>query len=377
VSGADATRLLREAIEEFGAAQAPQVIAEARAEARAKARATLVEAMAESLLAHSATALRGESARATRAAARSRPGTGARRRSGERSKREQRADQRPPDPGDVSPSRVGPGRDEQELAYYIYGVVAAGVQLPADLVGVDPQHAAFLLEDKDLAAIVSPVSLDEFGEERLHDNLNDVHWLEDKARAHESTLDAALQRTTVVPMRLCTIYSSQEQVRSMLADERAVFADALKRLAGKAEWGAKVIAMPRVLERAAAQRAGTGADQGDASSGAAYMARKKQEAMARDREDQIAEEWALAIHERLAGVASEALLNPIQRPEVSGHDGEMILNGVYLVDDAEAQDFRAQVEVLQSEYEAPGVLVELTGPWPPYNFVKSSIEAAR
>src|SRR5689334_21216882 len=233
--------------------------------------------MAESLLAHSATALRGESARATRAAARSRPGTGPRRRSGERSKREQRADQRPPDAGDVSPSRVGPGRDEQELAYYVYGVVAAGVQLPADLVGVDPQHAAFLLEDEDLAAIVSPVSLDEFGEERLHDNLNDVHWLEDKARAHESTLDAALQRTTVVPMRLCTIYSSQAQVRSMLADERAVFADALKRLAGKAEWGAKVIAMPRVLERAAAQRAGTGADQGDASSGTAYMARKKQE----------------------------------------------------------------------------------------------------
>jgi hypothetical protein len=178
-------------------------------------------------------------------------------------------------------------------------------------------------------------------------------------------------------MRLCTIYSSQRQVRSMLAEERAVFADALRRLAGKAEWGAKVIAKPHVLERAAAPRAGAGAEEGEASSGTAYMARKKQQALARDQEDQIAEEWALAIHESLTGVASEALLNPIQRPEVSGYEGEMILNGVYLVDDAKAQGFRAQVEALQGEYEARGALVELTGPWPPYNFVKSSIEAAR
>ena len=35
------------------------------------------------------------------------------------------------------------------------------------------------------------------------------------------------------------------------------------------------------------------------------------------------------------------------------------------------------VERLADEYQSLGVSVELTGPWPPYNFVKSSIEAAR
>ena len=73
----------------------------------------------------------------------------------------------------------------------------------------------------------------------------------------------------------------------------------------------------------------------------------------------------------------EAVLVAVQRPEVSGHEGDMILNGVYLVDDQDIPEFRALVERVGEEYRAVGVALELTGPWPPYNFVKSSIEAAR
>ena len=75
--------------------------------------------------------------------------------------------------------------------------------------------------------------------------------------------------------------------------------------------------------------------------------------------------------------ASEALLNPLQNPDVSGHVGEMLLNGVYLVEDREADEFRHAVDELADEYRERGADVQLTGPWPPYNFVKSSIEAAR
>src|SRR5207237_5682658 len=134
-----------------------------------------------------------------------------------------------------------------------------------ELAGVDPTHPAMLIEHGGLAAIASRVSLSEFGEEQLHENLNDVRWLEDKARAHEDVLDAALQLATVVPMRLCTIYSSEEQVREMLDRERALLLDALERLEGKAEWGVKLIAEQHALERAAATRASSDPEQGAAS----------------------------------------------------------------------------------------------------------------
>jgi len=229
----------------------------------------------------------------------------------------------------------------------------------------------------DLAAIVSPVSLAEFGEETLRENLNDVTWLEEKARAHENVLEGALQRATIVPMRLCTIYSGEEQVGEMLRNQRDILLDALVRLEGKAEWGVKLIAEPGALERVVAERSGADDDDGKVSSGTAYMNRKRRVARTRDGELELAEDWAREVHDQLAEAAHEALLNPLQRPDVSGYEGDMLLNGVYLVEDPRLEDFRAVAERLADEYQRLGVAVELTGPWPPYNFVKSSIEAAR
>ena len=66
---------------------------------------------------------------------------------------------------------------------------------------------------------------------------------------------------------------------------------------------------------------------------------------------------------------------PLQRPEVSGRDGDMVLNGVYLVADEDHERFHAELEVLEAEFGSLGVELELTGPWPAYNFVSGAIGA--
>jgi Gas vesicle synthesis protein GvpL/GvpF len=360
---------LREAIEVFAAEHAPELVAEARAEAAAKVRSILTEAMAESLLDHV-----GEHLGARSPARRPRP----------QPRRETPADRgrdpaAEPVPAESEHEATAAPPVSAELAYYVYGVTWAGeAEMPEQVPGVDPRHPAELVEQHGLAAITSRVSLAEFGEEALHDNLNDVGWLEEKARAHEEVLDDALSRMTVVPMRLCTIYRSADQVEGVLASEHDAFADALRRLEGKAEWGVKLIAEPGAVERAAAPRGTDASVEGRGeSAGAAYMNRKRREAELRERADAVAEGWADVVHTRLAACASEALLNPLQNPEVSGHTGEMLLNGVYLVDNRDADAFSEAVDALSGEFRSRGAAVELTGPWPPYNFVKSSIEAAR
>jgi hypothetical protein len=340
---------LREAIDALAAELAPELVEAAQAEALAKARRVLVEKMTESLLAESGRALAPVRPAATRS-------------------------ERALDP---VPEQAAHPEEDAELAHYVYGVVSSRAEMPPDLVGVDPRHEVFLIEEDGLAALASRVSLAEFGEEPLHDNLNDVGWLEEKARAHEHVLDVVLQRGTVVPLRLCTIYSGEEQVREMLARERAVMVDALDRLEGRAEWGVKAIAEPGALERAAARGAGEGSSPQDVSRGTAYMDRKRHEARARVEVEELAGEWAADIHDRLAGTASEALLNPLQHSEVSGYEGDMLLNGVYLIEDDAVAEFSALVDRMAEEHSPRGVSVELTGPWPPYNFVKSSIESAR
>jgi Gas vesicle synthesis protein GvpL/GvpF len=284
----------------------------------------------------------------------------------------------PEEPAPISHPLAENARREA-IGHYVYGVIRSGVPLPRDLVGVDPAAPVHLLESRGLAALVSEVPLAEFDEESLRRNLNDVAWLEEKARAHEQVLEAALTATAVVPLRLCTVFTGEEQVIEMLGREYGVLLDALERLGGRAEWGVKAFVGGKAIEREVLRRAAQADEEEDdqASAGTAYMNRRRREARAREEAEEIADEWAGEIHARLAAIAGEALLNPLQRSEVSGHPGEMLLNGVYLVADEEASGFRSAARELAERYDRRGVEIVLTGPWPAYNFVKSSIEAAR
>ncbi|HET9161864.1 MAG TPA: GvpL/GvpF family gas vesicle protein [Solirubrobacterales bacterium] len=337
------TRELQAAVEALAAEMAPAVVAEARSDAEAKARSILAKEIARALL------------------------------------REAEGVMGPPGDSREPPreSRSRPRDGESALGFYLYGILRANVRITGELSGVDRRRRVFLLEGNKLAAIVSSVPLEEFGEEPLRENLNDVAWLEEKARAHEGVLEALLESTTVVPTRLCTIFHDEKQVREMMSREGPALLDALERLEGKAEWGVKVFAESGALERAAQERAGEEAEEGPISPGAAYMERRRREARARENAEEIADGWAQAIHERLAACAAEALLNPLQRRELSGHDGDMLLNGVYLVGEEEVDRFREVSSELGEESRARGLVVELTGPLPAYNFVKNSIEAAR
>ena len=49
----------------------------------------------------------------------------------------------------------------------------------------------------------------------------------------------------------------------------------------------------------------------------------------------------------------------------------MVFNAAYLVEDRER--FEEELGALADEHRARGVDFELTGPWPPYNFVPSEL----
>jgi hypothetical protein len=87
------------------------------------------------------------------------------------------------------------------------------------------------------------------------------------------------------------------------------------------------------------------------------------------------QEATTQIHESLRALASEGVLVPLQRPEASGRRTEMVLNGAYLVEDAAQERFREQVDALQAQFAPLGLVLELTGPWPAYNFVGGTIGA--
>jgi hypothetical protein len=213
------------------------------------------------------------------------------------------------------------------------------------------------LAEGEVAALVSAVPAEEFGEEPLRENLNDRAWLERTAREHEDVLERALARTAVVPFRLCTIYESRERVQDFLAERGAGLADLLRRLDGRVELGVKAYFAPADASAEA-----------EPQSGREYLLRRQRERQDAEEAARFKAESARVSHERLAAVAEEARANPPQPAELSGRTEEMLLNGAYLVprDDGRLRDVVAELESL---YGPRGVTYELTGPWPPYNFV--------
>jgi Gas vesicle synthesis protein GvpL/GvpF len=234
------------------------------------------------------------------------------------------------------------------------------------LEGIEPGSSVETVCDGDLAALISPVPLAEYGDQRLREHLEDLAWVERTARRHENVLEAALGEATIVPLRLCTLFRDRDGVRRLLREHRGALVEGLADVEGCVEWGVKLFADPRAAEAAAPPP--------DASEGrgATYLLRRQRERALAEKASEVRARSAEVIHHRVGALARASAANPPQRPEVHGREQTMLLNGVYLIDRGRTAELRDTVEGLQEEWSTLGFAIELTGPWPPYNFVSGA-----
>ena len=264
-------------------------------------------------------------------------------------------------------------QDDEALGCYVYGVVSADEAGPPEGVrGIDPSHLTTTVEAEGLFAVVSLVPLADFDEKPLRERLTDMGWLERTARTHEEVLEVIGRERTLIPMRLCSIYRDQEGVEEMLRREADALQTGLDHLRGRTEWGVKVFADRTAMAPGASPLAESVADDQTAE-GTAYLHRRRDEHRQLERADQELEDACQEIHSGLGAFAADARVLPVQRPEVTGYEGEMILNAAYLVSDQEHEEFVAELDRLREGFEALELI--LTGPWPAYNFVPGPIGA--
>jgi hypothetical protein len=218
-----------------------------------------------------------------------------------------------------------------------------------------------IVDCRDLQAVVCSVDLDEFGEDSLARNLEDLAWLERVARAHNNVVFAVATTGTVAPMRLVTICADEVSVRDRIEALYGDLSAALDRVEGRREWSVKVHASGEA--EPPQELADSNAEGG---SGAAYLRRKRAAADRRRAAGERSLHVADEIHGELVAVAIAARQLPPQDPRLTGRSEPMILNGAYLVSIDEGPAFRALVERVGESH--PGATVEVEGPWPPYSF---------
>ncbi|GHH93046.1 GvpL/GvpF family gas vesicle protein [Streptomyces capillispiralis] len=243
---------------------------------------------------------------------------------------------------------------------YVYAVCRPfGTPLQAQLTGVggDPPR---LVPHHGLVAVVSHVPEADFAEEPLRAHLEDLDWLTGVARAHQGVIDALTTVTTPLPLRLGTVFRDDSGVRTMIEAREESFLRTLERLEGRVEWGVKVYVEPERPTDAPAEPAAKPA------SGRDYLRQRRMRTKAQDDLWQRAETFATRLHETLSECAEDSRLHAPQNPALSGAAGRNVLNAAYLVPRAESEEFVERVD--RTKDGAPGIRVELTGPWAAYSF---------
>ncbi|WNM33530.1 GvpL/GvpF family gas vesicle protein [Streptomyces sp. Li-HN-5-11] len=246
---------------------------------------------------------------------------------------------------------------------YVYAVCRPlDAPLQAELSGVAGAPAK-LLNHHGLVAVLSEVPERDFAEEPLRAHLEDLDWLAATARAHQGVIDALTVVTTPLPMRLATVFRDDSGVRSMIEAREEHFGRTLERLEGRVEWGVKVY-----IENDRPQEPAQPAPK--PVSGRDYLRQRRQQTLAHEDLWQKAENFATRLHDKLSAFAEDSRLHAPQNATISGAAGRNVLNAAYLVPRSHSEEFVELVD--RTKDDAPGLRVELTGPWAAYSFAGES-----
>jgi len=213
-----------------------------------------------------------------------------------------------------------------------------------------------------LALVVAEVELSPFVElernpERWTAEPSEDDPLVMLARRHDIVVRSVFEHNPVLPLRFGTILRDDDGAARLLADHHEEAADWLDRVDGHREWGVRARQHPPGKPAEVST---------DGLSGTEYLAMRRDRLAAAARVRRDGSTAAAALHEALSRHATET----VHRTKKSAVP---LLDAAYLVPAGAEAAFRAEA----SSHEE--LAVEVTGPWPPYSFVRLELttEATR
>jgi len=257
----------------------------------------------------------------------------------------------------AAPAVVGP-------ATYLYALVRRGRApavggTPAGLPGLGPARA--LAVDRGLWLIAADAPRDSYTEAAIERGLQDMAWVSGCALAHEAVVEHFAVAGPLLPMKLFTLFASDERARQHVRRRQAGLAKALDKVAGRSEWGVRLSGDGRAAAVASRPAAGP-------RSGTQFLLAKKAQREQAGQQAERAGAAAEGLFEALAEHADGATRRPIVVPKTGKR---LWLDAAFLVARGRSRSFQAALKREAQRLERLGYRVTLTGPWPPYNFVGS------
>lgn len=268
--------------------------------------------------------------------------------------------------------------DNSQSGIYLYcftrpGMVASAADL--GVAGVDGTHSLAFNTVHEIAALHSPVALEEFSGPDAEISLKDPNWIVPRACRHEQVIEAMMARSPVFPMRFGALFSSKQVLDQMMGECQEEISQFLDSITGKEEWSLKGYLNP--------SQAGEWLTLADAdlasrhrllpeATGARYLQLKRFQTELQKQVKRWCNTALDSVHEELQGLGSEVIQLPLRAAETS--EREMVYHATILLDRQRLQDFQSLSERLNLELAGKGMVLESSGPWPPYHFCPSLTE---
>ena len=250
---------------------------------------------------------------------------------------------------------------------YVYCVIAAArrprlTRVPRGLPGMG--SVRLLDVEEGLFAAVADAPLDRYDEAAINRGLSNLDWVSRAAVAHEAVVESFISETAVLPMKLFTIFTTDDRAVEHVRARRRRVATIVKRVANHQEWGVRVVLdRDRSVAAAPKKKAPAGG-----RAGVAYLTRKKAQRDAALELAGHARETVAALYDRLAARSRLATRRLASDLPVQG--GPLLLDAAFLVPRARAASFQALASRESRALARHGYGLTFSGPWPPYSFVQ-------
>jgi hypothetical protein len=259
------------------------------------------------------------------------------------------------------------------LTYAYCLIRSAKAPLLRDVPGAMPGASGVraLAAGDGLWAVVSSVPASEYDESALARGLQDLDWVGRRGMAHEGVVEHFLSARAVLPMQLFTLFTSDERALDYIARERRRVDSILGRLDRQLEWGLR-LSFDEQAARAAVEQSHRSRRTRTRSteSGAAYLARKRDLFDVTRVQLTRAKTAADRLYRAMSREATESRRRTATEQATPG--SRLLLDAAFLVPTSRAGAFRTALRHNARKLSGSGLVVSLTGPWPPYNFVDSA-----
>jgi hypothetical protein len=248
---------------------------------------------------------------------------------------------------------------EPATVIHAYGVVPTDATFDVPETGIGGAGVA-LLDAGPVSGVFSILPEAAYGADAWQEHADDPAWLARVATEHQRVLGDLVRDTDVLPLRLPAMYRDEVHLHQMLEAEAPLFHAVLESLHDHLEWSVHLYLVGEP-DAPAEERPTTGHE---------YLLRKT-EAVARrqsaraERDQRVHDAYA-----SLADLSRQSVANPPQDSALSGRHEPMLLNSAHLVCRKHERLFFTAVEEAAARLAPAGITVEVTGPWPPYNFVE-------